>query len=508
MKGGLLPALLAGGLLCALRAALPGIGDPSEGRYAQISFEMEEFGDWLVPRWNGVAHLEKPPLAYWAGAAGIRIFGRNEFGVRFFSVAALLLSALLASDIARRCGGSRPAAVAATLLCPFPLAVGGAILTDGFVMLAATLFHDALFRRIDGEPPRVLWRAGVALAIGFLAKGHVVLLFTVVPALAARAGRARDLLRPAVWLVFLLLAAPWFVAVALRYREFVSIHGTKLFNFLLTGKEHHSAPVFIYLVAITAGFFPFVCWARAGIFAIEGARRRLLLAWLWIPFLLLTAVPSRQVTYVLPACPALVIAAARGLARTAFRPPSVVAAIASAVSGAVLLLLPLFLPDGRMQPSTPLLVGGALLLAAPVLFRAGAARPVAAAGAGALLFGAGYVAASLLDEPLFKVNRSAAAEARALAGEEGPVIVAGFKAPSIPFYLGRRVVVSGLRDRVAEQAEIWGGSEWIRPEEDVEELLRSDTRSVILVDEPWRKEHVPERLPRRVFGNVAVLAPR
>ena len=47
-----------------------GLISPTETRYAEIAREMVMNGDWLIPRIEGTPHLDKPPLAYWAFAAG------------------------------------------------------------------------------------------------------------------------------------------------------------------------------------------------------------------------------------------------------------------------------------------------------------------------------------------------------------------------------------------------------------------------------------------------------
>ncbi len=45
--------------------------------------EMVETGKYLVPTLDYQPHWTKPPLAYWGIAAGIMLFGQNEWGVRF-----------------------------------------------------------------------------------------------------------------------------------------------------------------------------------------------------------------------------------------------------------------------------------------------------------------------------------------------------------------------------------------------------------------------------------------
>jgi 4-amino-4-deoxy-L-arabinose transferase-like glycosyltransferase len=53
--------LAVGLFYCSALCTVP-LLEPDEGRYAEIPREMLASGDFVTPRLNGVAYLEKPPL--------------------------------------------------------------------------------------------------------------------------------------------------------------------------------------------------------------------------------------------------------------------------------------------------------------------------------------------------------------------------------------------------------------------------------------------------------------
>jgi 4-amino-4-deoxy-L-arabinose transferase-like glycosyltransferase len=57
---------------------------PDEARYSEVAREMVMTGDYITPRVNGVAFLDKPILYYWLQSAAIHLFGINEWALRFF----------------------------------------------------------------------------------------------------------------------------------------------------------------------------------------------------------------------------------------------------------------------------------------------------------------------------------------------------------------------------------------------------------------------------------------
>src|ERR1700722_18454512 len=75
---------------------------PDEPRYAAVARSMMESGDYITPRLNGAAWFEKPALMYWGAAIGYRFFGPNEWGARFPSALAAILSVFLVYWCGRR----------------------------------------------------------------------------------------------------------------------------------------------------------------------------------------------------------------------------------------------------------------------------------------------------------------------------------------------------------------------------------------------------------------------
>jgi len=198
--------------------------DTTEARHAEVAREFAAEGQWLVPTLNGWPHLTKPPLTDWLGAAGILLFGANEFGARFANALVAALGAALVAGFARELAGrSRRAGLAAAALyaaCPLYLGLARVISID---ILLATLMAGSywmLWRlaRTDLRRPKLAASGLAALAaLAVLAKGHAVLLL-LAPGLVwlapvARRRAWRHLLASPAPAVFLMLALPWFVHI-------------------------------------------------------------------------------------------------------------------------------------------------------------------------------------------------------------------------------------------------------------------------------------------------------
>ncbi|HEY3417914.1 MAG TPA: glycosyltransferase family 39 protein, partial [Armatimonadota bacterium] len=215
-----------------------------EARFSEATREMVETGNYVVPSFNYQPRYQKPVLYYWIQSASVRLFGDNETAARLPSAVAALLLVLLvhafllrrlrrdipAEDVPARARAGGAAFLGAVALATMPLVAiwAHAAVTDMYLTLFTTACLLALLEAdLSGMTESKAGRgwyllAALAAALAFLTKGPVGI---VIPALVWIAYQAlqRNLGREArrvPWLpaiaAFVLIAAPWFVAIYLR----------------------------------------------------------------------------------------------------------------------------------------------------------------------------------------------------------------------------------------------------------------------------------------------------
>lgn len=339
------PACIAA-LALVLALLLPGMRgtwDPDEGRYTNVALHMLDSGDWISPhRTDHVGHWTKPPLAYWAIASSIAVFGHNPWAARLPAGLSYLLCIWLAWRIARRLApGSEPQA--ATIYATMLFAFGAAqwITTDYLLAACETLamwgFVEARFG--DGRHPRrwlaLMW-AGFGLA--FLTKGPpglVPLLAVFAFDLATPATLASGARRPRAlqWWGPLLLAAvalPWYALVTARNPGLLGYFlGDEVINRIASDEFQRHGQwygwIAIYVPTLLLGTLPWtpslLRWARTLSSRLRAWRTRqgraadhvgvLLALWLLLPLLVFCLARSRLPLYILPLFVPLAVIAAR-----------------------------------------------------------------------------------------------------------------------------------------------------------------------------------------------------
>lgn len=291
---------------------------PDEGRYAGVAREML-VADALVPTLHGLPFFHKPPLMYWLDMAAMQVLGINAFAARVApAVGAWLMGAALYLDVQRR-AGARDAAIALGMLATTPFYFLGAQYAN-HDMLVAGLITAAIVaaRRAVDDPqaPPLRWvlAAWCAMALAVLAKG---LIGIVLPALVIGpwllAGRRwRDLLRlmhPLAVTAFVAIAAPWFVAMQLRYPGFLDyfVLEQHVRRFAQSGFNNEQ-PFWFYVPVMLLLTLPWSLWLvaarRRGPDSAErpGAATTAFHAW-WVLAVVgfFTLPDSKLVGYVLPA---------------------------------------------------------------------------------------------------------------------------------------------------------------------------------------------------------------
>ncbi|MFA5975464.1 MAG: phospholipid carrier-dependent glycosyltransferase [Elusimicrobiota bacterium] len=320
--------LLASASLFYLPLTARVLWDSDEGRYAEIAREMLELKDWITPHLNYGVYFEKPPLLYWLTALSLSLFGMNAFAARFwcatFGVLTVGLTYLIGKHWkSERCGLLAGSIVATSL---FFFVLTQFLVLDMALTFWMTLSLYAASRFIPERSPNVRRRFAILFAVaaagGLLTKGPIaVVLPGVIVMLTVFYTRLGSQIKRTPWkesiVVFVLLSAPWFLAVSLRHPYFASfffIH--EHIARYLTTVHHRTAPVYFFIPILLAGFLPwsvflpavFRYWlARRGAALKRDAVGALLLIWVVFIFLFFSLSQSKLPPYILPLFPALAL---------------------------------------------------------------------------------------------------------------------------------------------------------------------------------------------------------
>lgn len=447
-----------------------GLMEPTETRYAEIAREMLTSGDWLVPRLNGIPHFHKPPLAYWAAAAGMGSVGVNEWGARLgvalagafmlWATARLARLAAATNGVAGVAASPAPrpasgaAALAPLLLASSALffALSRQLASDVFLAAAVAGFHLAW---LDRRARATLWPF-VALAAGFMAKGPVTFVLTVLPVFLAAwwardGAAARPLARWRGWLAFALLALPWYLAVVFRTPGLLGYFlGNQIWERYATTVHQRGGPPYYFVGVLLAGALPWT-WAALvqGWRALRLSRPRrdfdtaLIAAWVVGPLLFFSTSGSKLPAYLLPLFPAAALLASRALATAGRGLAAATGATLVALAAALELGGPFGLARlAGLDPPVPVPLPALAHVAAVALALAGyrAFRGAAASSAWACWLGllALLAAARPYDGQMGSPRNLARVLAENRAAGEPVVVYERFNA-GLPFYLREHV---------------------------------------------------------------------
>lgn len=302
-----------------------------EAKNAACAMEMLERGDWVVPTFNNVLRTDKPPLHYFFMMASYSVFGYTPFAARLFSVIMGLLTVVVTYHFTRRLEGERVAFLAGLVMAGslFVIAEFHLAVPDPYFIFFLTLSWLSFAYAVVSARGGYYYLSYAAAALAFLAKGPAAVVLSAGVCggfLLVRKELTWAMLRKVrLWqgiLIFLVLAAPWWVAVTLKtqgewVRGFIWEHNVGRFS---AAYEDHSnppgMPVLLLLVAMLplSGYLP---RAMANAWRDRREHPLLIMALVSVGMVLIFFSLSRTLlpNYVGPAIPFAAILIAGGMAR-------------------------------------------------------------------------------------------------------------------------------------------------------------------------------------------------
>jgi hypothetical protein len=241
--------------------------DVDEGAFAQATLEMFQRGDFLSTYLNGEPRYDKPILVYWLQAAGVALLGPTEWAFRLPSALCATAWVWLTYLFVRRHYGIERALFAAALLATSlgVYIIGRAATADALLnmLLAAAMF--AAWLHLSTGERKWLYATHAAIALGVLAKGPIAILIplatTLVFCLLRRDIKTwgRAVFDGRALLLFLVIAAPWYVIILLKEGRafidgFIFKHNVGRFSGPVSG---HAGSLLYYFPVVLILSLPF-----------------------------------------------------------------------------------------------------------------------------------------------------------------------------------------------------------------------------------------------------------
>lgn len=321
---------LCGWLLLVLPAIL---GRPllpiDETRYVGVAWEMWHQGEFLVPLLNSEPYSHKPPLLFWFIQLGWSVFGVNELWPRLLPALFSLATVVLTWRVGARLFPQRPGVglLAGTMLLGSLLwgVFTPALMFDLLLSFWVLLATYGLMCAANGRAMSGWTLVAFATGLGLLAKGPVVLLYTVPLALLVPLGGQHP---PALrWYACLAAALLAGTAIALAWAIPAAMRGGPDYAKAIFWSQSadrmvdsfaHRRPLWWYLPLLPLLLFPWLCWPVLWRGLARLLRRpepavRLLLWWLLLVLAIFCLISGKQVHYLLPLFPAAALLFARAL---------------------------------------------------------------------------------------------------------------------------------------------------------------------------------------------------
>ena len=241
--------------------------DLDEGAFSEATREMLVNGDYITTYLNGNLRFDKPILIYWLQAISVKIFGLNEFALRFPSALASLVWASAIFWFTNRFFGLRRAFFASLFMVTALQIniIAKASIADALLNMFIAISMFTLYLYYFNKEKKYLYLAFLSIALGTLTKGPVAIMIPLVVTLIFYIinGKFMDWLKmifnPIGVLIFLVVALPWYIAEYIAQGD-VFIEGFFLKHNIgrfKSAMENHSGTLLYFIPVLLIGLLPF-----------------------------------------------------------------------------------------------------------------------------------------------------------------------------------------------------------------------------------------------------------
>ncbi|WP_347272421.1 glycosyltransferase family 39 protein [Leptolyngbya sp. FACHB-36] len=491
--------LAIAGVVLVWNVGAIGLIDETEPLFVEAARQMNSTSDWITPYFNNETRFDKPPLIYWLMVAAFKLFGVSEWSARLPSVLSALALTLILFYTVRRVGSGQTEHLKfSPFLTPW-LAATMLLLNPNTFFWGRTGYSDMLLNACIGgslltfflgyaqsENRRVQQRwyltFYVLIALAVLTKGPIGILLPglIIGSFLLYIGNGGAVLREMqlVWGAGLVavLSVPWYVLVTLANGEafinsFFGYHNVERFA---TVVNRHAGPWYFHILVILVGFLPWSVYLPAAIARLKPLQRRqwqtqpraqqlgiFALCWFGCILGFFTIATTKYFSYTLPLMPAAAILVALlwtdylthsergwGFVLTAAFNVALLAALAAAI-----VYSPQWLGDdpwmpnlgARLQASGLPVLGGVIWGAAAIAAIVALLRRsrwlwlVNLLGFLAFLIVVMHPMVLIADAERQLPLRQIAQTATQVERPGEPLIMVGFKKPSLVFYTQRSV---------------------------------------------------------------------
>jgi len=302
-----------------------------EARYAEIAREIFVTGDWITPRYNGYKYFEKPPLQMWATSTIFEIFGVGNWQARLWSALTGFLTIIFVGVTSAKIFNPRVGWLSSIVLASSPMWIVAGHLSSLDIalssFLSAALCSLLLSQHSENANTRRnwIWLCWAFMALAVLSKGLIgivlpslVLIFYCISIWDWKILNQIRIVSGS--LIFLAIAAPWFVLVSIKnpeFLEFFFIH--EHFQRFAQNSHNRNAPIYFFIPLLLVGILPWVPQLpMAFMKAIKRNQNshlatRLLVCWAVVIFVFFSISSSKLPGYIIPIFPAVAILIAKYL---------------------------------------------------------------------------------------------------------------------------------------------------------------------------------------------------